>query len=100
MLSQGHWQNTRKGYSISVVGLYMLETGIIPKKQNGFVPKKTTVTNLLESLRDRTSSNLDKQISTDVLYLVYSKCFDKVCHKKLLHKLSRYGVTGSTYHWL
>ncbi len=42
----------------------------------------------------------DKQISTDVLYLDYSKCFDKVCHKKLLHKLSRYGVIGSAYHWL
>ncbi len=47
---------------------YMLEKGIIPKNQHGFVPKKSTVTNLLESLNDWTS-NFDEQISTDVLYL-------------------------------
>ncbi len=33
---------------------YMLEKGIIPQNQHGFVPKKSTVTNLLESLNDWT----------------------------------------------
>ncbi len=27
------------------------------------------------------------------------KCFDKVCHSKLLYKLSQYGITGSAYMW-
>ena len=50
-----------KGYSFSVAGLYV--KGKISKTQHGFVPKKSTATNLLESLSDWTS-NFDKQIST------------------------------------
>ncbi len=43
--------------------------------------KKSTFTNLLECLNDWTS-NLDNNVATDIVYLNYSKCFDKVCHKK------------------
>ncbi len=59
---------------------------------------KSTVTNLLECLNDWTY-NFDHHISTHVVYLDYSKCFDKVCHSKLLYKLSQYGITGSAYMW-
>ncbi len=77
---------------------YMLDKAIIPSNQHGFVPKKSTVTNLLECLNNWTY-NFDHHISTHVVYLDYSKCFDKVCHSKLLYKLSQYGITGSAYMW-
>lgn len=78
---------------------YMTKNDIIPQCQHGFIPKKSTVTNLLECLDDWTA-DFDKKVSTDIIYLDYSKCFDKVCHSKLLFKLSRYGVSGLAYQWL
>ncbi len=35
-----------------------------------------------------------------VVYLDYSNCFDKVCHTKLFHKLSKYGITDFALSWL
>ena len=37
---------------------------------------------------------------TDVLKIDYSKAFDKVGHKHLLGKVSRYGITGATRRWI
>ncbi len=46
------------------------------------------------------SCNFNSNIPTDVVYLDYSKCFDKVCDEKLLCKLSRYGITGFAFNWI
>lgn len=78
---------------------YLLKNRIIPKDQHGFVPKKSTITNMLECLNNW-SLNFDKKLNTDIIYLDYSKCFDTVCHSKLLHKLDKYGIQGSAYKWL
>jgi len=78
---------------------YFINNNIFPKEQHGFLPKKSTVTNLLECLNDWTR-NYDNGICTDVIYLDYSKCFDKVCHSKLLYKLFKYGVNDKAYEWL
>jgi hypothetical protein len=78
---------------------YMLQNDIVPSEQHGFVPKKSTVTNLLECLNDW-SLNFDKGVATNIIYLDYSKCFDTVCHNKLLYKISKYGITGQAYVWL
>ena len=78
---------------------FMSRNNIIPQCQHGFLPKRSTVTNLLECMDDWTL-NFDKNISTDVIYLDYSKCFDKVCHNKLLFKLAKYGISGSAYKWV
>ena len=47
---------------------------------------------------------MDKKIDdgkqTDIIYLDNSKCFDTVCHGKLLFKLSKYGINGSALEWL
>ena len=78
---------------------YLTKNNIIPANQHGFVPKKSTVTNLIECMNDWTL-NFDKGVNTDVIYLDYSKCFDTVCHSKLLYKLAKYGIEGSAYKWL
>ena len=78
---------------------YIVRNNIIPHCQHGFLPKKSTTTNLLECLNDWTR-NYDNNLSTDIIYLDYSKCFDKVCHSKLLLKLTNYGIIGPAHHWI
>lgn len=36
----------------------------------------------------------------DVLYTDFSKAFDKVSHKKLLHKMKAYGIFGKMWNWV
>ena len=78
---------------------YLVENSIIPNEQHGFLSKKSITTNLLECL-DKWTKNFDDGKQTDIIYLDYSKCFDTVCHSKLLFKLSQYGINGSSLEWL
>ena len=45
-----------------------------------------------------TSFDAGKQV--DIAILDFSKTFDKVSHKKFLHKLDHYGVRGPLHTWL
>jgi hypothetical protein len=42
----------------------------------------------------------DKGKQIDMAILDFSKTFDTVPHKKLLHKLDQYGIRGSVHRWL
>ena len=44
--------------------------------------------------------NFDSKQQTDLVILDFSKAFDTVPHKKLLFKLSKYGITGNIYKWI
>ena len=37
---------------------------------------------------------------TDLIIMDFAKAFDKVPHRRLLHKLDYYGIRGSTYKWI
>lgn len=37
---------------------------------------------------------------TDVPIMDFAKAFDRVNHSLLLHKLQRYGITGTTLTWI
>ena len=43
---------------------------------------------------------LDRGEDVDVIYLDFAKAFDKVPHKRLLRKLSGYGIKGKVYNWI
>ena len=45
-------------------------------------------------------SSMDRDIPTDAVYLDLSKAFDTVPHKKLLHKLKGYGISGNVLDWI
>ena len=45
-------------------------------------------------------NSFEREKQTDVAILDFSKAFDTVPHKKLLHKLSLYGITGPLHAWL
>ena len=78
---------------------FMFRNNLVPRDQHGFIPKRSTVTNLFECM-DVWTSNFDKRLSTDIIYLDYSKCFDTVCHSKLLYKMCKHGICGPAYTWL
>ena len=72
---------------------FFLENNLLPSSQHGFLPKRSTATNLLECLNDWTQSHDNGQL-TDIIYLHYEKAFDKVPHSLLIAKLEHFGVRG------
>jgi len=61
---------------------YLLLNNLITKEQHGFIRKRSTCSNILESLHDWTL-NLQCHIPTDVVYFDFKKAFDSVAHPKL-----------------
>ena len=45
---------------------------------------------------DEFIQNFESKTQTDVVVLDFSKAFDVVPHQRLLHKLDRYGIRGTT----
>ena len=78
---------------------HLNQFNMISQLQHGFIEGKSCLTNLLESLECWTKA-LDEGYGVDVLYLDYRKAFDSVPHKRLLQKLTLYGINGSTLIWI
>jgi len=72
---------------------------ILCKAQHGFVRRRSTCTNLLESLDDWTLCIQTRQ-QVSVVYIDFSKAFDVVSHNKLIARLYSYGVRGSVLLWI
>jgi len=79
--------------------LYYITENLITKQQHGFIQRRTTCTNLLESIHDWTL-NLQAHRNTDVIYFEFEKAFDSLSHSKLLIKLPAYGLSGNLLAWL
>ena len=62
----------------------------------GFLAKRSTCTNLLECFHDWVFA-LRAGSDIDVAYVDFSKAFDSVSHKNLLHKLYNYTVFDTNY---
>ncbi len=60
---------------------------------------KSCVTNLLETLDFLTKCLWDK-IPIVIAFIDFLKAFDLVAHKRLVFKLSRYGINGSLLAWI
>ena len=72
---------------------------IIKPSQHGFVNNKSVTTNLLEFL-ELLTSELDNGEAVDVLYLDFSKAFDKVPKERLLLQFEAHGIKGRVLNWL
>jgi len=78
---------------------YLVKHVLITKDQFGFMKRRSTCANLLESLNDWVV-NVESKLITDVLYIDFRKAFDSVSHNKLLIKLKAYGIDGNLIGWI
>lgn len=71
---------------------------LIYEYQSGFLPKCSTVHQLLEIYNCILNSLEKKEISCFV-FCDFSRAFDKVWHDGLLHKMKAYGINGNLLKW-
>ena len=78
---------------------FLLNHRALSEHQHGFLFGRSCLTNVLESLDDWTSI-LDTGNVVDIVFLDLHKAFDSVPHRRLLMKLSVYGIQGKIATWL
>ena len=88
-----------EGLLKDVLMKHLLQNNILNASQHGFMQKKSCLTNLVEYL-DVLTKLVDEGHSVDVVYLDFSKAFDKVPHARLLAKLTACGVGGKLLAWI
>ena len=67
--------------------------------QHGFTQGRSCLTNLLKFLEEVTAY-VDEGSPVDVLYLDFSKAFDKVPHKRLVNKVKAHGIGNNIWRWI
>jgi hypothetical protein len=70
---------------------HLVNNNLIYKYQSGFLPKHSTVHQLLE-LYNSILNSLEKKEFSCFVFCDFSKAFDKVWHTGLIHKMNSYGI--------
>ena len=78
---------------------HLLNNSLLSSKQFAFLNGRSTVTQLLKFLDDCMEIIVNGGV-VDTIYMDFSKAFDKVPHRRLLHKLKAYGVNGPALNWI
>jgi hypothetical protein len=78
---------------------YFENLGVLVPQQHGFQKRRSCTSNLLVA-REKWSEALDCGANLDVVYVDFSKAFDKVPHQRLLLKLRSYGIQGILLDWI
>lgn len=78
---------------------YMSSNSLFSSKQYGFLPKRSTIQQLLK-IMDHWTEELDSGKTLEAVYMDFQKAFDTVPHGRLLIKLQHYGITGRIYEWI
>lgn len=78
---------------------FLLHENVIPHQQHGFIKGRSAITNLLHCVNDW-SSSLNDRHPVDVVYLDFSKAFDRVPKRRLLAKLDHFGIRGKLNLWI
>ena len=73
--------------------------GYLNNTQHGFRSGRSYLSALLD-VYDNIMHMINNKSTVDMIYLDFSKAFDKVDHGILLHKLRNLGITGSLGLWL
>ena len=78
---------------------HLLTSNILSKYQFGFIPNRSTCSQLLTTL-NHWFTNLDLGVNVDIVHTDISKVFDTVSHKKLLDVLKSYGILNNVLKWI
>ena len=92
---------------VSNINKHLALDSILADCQHGFGSQRSCETQfgpVCARLHD-IISNLDWAVNrgqkqTDLINMDFAKAFDKVPHRRLLHKLEYYGIRGSTHKWI
>ena len=89
---------------MSNINKHLALDSILADCQHGFRSRRSCETQLVQFVHD-IISNLDGAMNrghkqTDLIIMDFAKAFDKVPHRRLLHKLDYYGIRGSTHKWI
>ena len=79
--------------------LHLRKYELLAKSQHGFLPHRSCLTNLLEFLEVITKL-IDEGHNVDVVFLDFSKAFDKVPHVRLMSKVRAHGIVGCVADWI
>ena len=72
---------------------YLTVNNLIKSTQHGFMAKKSCTTNLLEFL-EKVTKIPDDGDPVNIIYLDFTKAFDKVTHGRLINKMKALGIGG------
>ena len=78
---------------------HLLNNSLLSSCQHGFLPHRSTVTQLLSTLNNWISGHSTNK-TIHVIYTDLSKAFDRVSHEKLLEVILSYGINGNLFRWL
>ena len=78
---------------------YLQTNHLLSDHQHGFLPSRSTTTQLLSCVNDWTSLKASNR-PCYVVYLDFKKAFDSVDHSKLTQKLEAYGIQGPLLKWI
>ena len=89
---------------VSNINKHLALDSILADCQHGFRNRRSCESQLVQFVHD-IISNLDGAMNrghkqTDLIIMDFAKAFNKVPHRRLLHKLDYYGIRGSTHKWL
>ena len=78
---------------------HLQTNNVLSDAQHGFQRRRSTETQLLLCIHDFVTG-IDNCHQTDAILLDFSKAFDVVPHRRLLHKLEHYGIRGNLHNWI
>ena len=89
---------------VSNINKHLTLDSILADCQHGFRSQRSCETQLVQFVHN-IISHLDGAVNrghkqSDLIIMDVAKAFDKVPHRRLLHKLEYYGIRGSTHKWI
>ena len=78
---------------------HLEQNGLIRNSQHGFRAGRSCLTNLLYFM-EIVTKQVDKGLPVDVVYLDFSKAFDKVPHSRLINKIKAHGIGSFIANWI
>ena len=78
---------------------YIIKNKLFSTIQHGFISNRSTQTQHLKFFNDLTQI-LNKKTNCDVIYIDFSKAFDKISHRKLILVLHHYKINPQIIAWI